>query len=113
MLVKVRFGRGPVVKRRKGKNSRFALLVATVLTPVAIVCASLGGWRLAADLDWAGAFVIPNGILSHWQVWMGAAMAVQYASWRLARYARTVRRREIEIERAAEQSSAVRAAANV
>ena len=40
------------------------------------------------DLDWAGGFVFSEGFLSHWQVWIGAAVAMQYGSWRLARYAR-------------------------
>jgi hypothetical protein len=102
MVVKARLGHGPVVVRRKGKNSRIAMLSASLLTLVAIGCASLGLWRMASDLEWAGDFVFPNGFLSHWQVWLGAAACVQYASLRMARYARTLRRREVEIARAAE-----------
>jgi hypothetical protein len=113
MQVKVRFGRGPVVTRRKGKNSRIAMIGANLLTLVAISCASLGLWRMGADLDWAGAFVFQNGILSHWQVWIGAALAVQYMSWRLTRYARHARRREVESARVAEKSAAIRAGANI
>ena len=69
MVVKVRFGHGPVVTRRKGKNSRIAMLGASLLTLVAISCASLGLWRVGTDLDWAGDFVFQSGFLSHWQVW--------------------------------------------
>lgn len=87
MVVKVRFGRGPVITRRKGKNSRIAQLAASLLTLVSISCASLGMWRVGTDLEWAGGFVFPEGFLSHWQVWIGAAVAVQYAAWRLTRYA--------------------------
>src|ERR1017187_10430326 len=87
MVVKVRFGRGPVITRRKGKNSRIARLAASLLTLMSISCASLGLWRVGTDLEWAGGFVFPQGFLSHWQVWIGAAAAVQYAAWRLARYA--------------------------
>jgi hypothetical protein len=32
----------------------------------------LGGWRIAADLKWTGAFAITDGMFSHWQVWMPA-----------------------------------------
>lgn len=87
MVVKVRFARGPVVTRRKGKNSRIATLAASLLTLVSISCASLGAWRVGTDLDWAGGFVFSEGFLSHWQVWIGAAVAIQYGSWRLTRYA--------------------------
>jgi hypothetical protein len=87
MVVKIRFGRGPVVTRRQGKNSRLATLAASGLTLVAVGCASLGMWRLGTDLNWAGEFVFPSGFLSHWQVWIGFAALVQYACWRLTRYA--------------------------
>jgi hypothetical protein len=45
----------------------------------------MGLWRVGTDLDWAGGFVFQNGFLSHWQVCIGAAVAVQYASRRLTR----------------------------
>jgi len=113
MMVKVRFGRGPVVTRRKGKNSRLAMLGSSFLTLTAITGASLGLWRLGFDLNYAGAFFIEDGLLSHWQVWIAAAVLVQYLSWQLSRYARRARRREVESARAEEKSSAVRAAANL
>jgi hypothetical protein len=91
MVVKVRFGRGPVVTRRKGKNSRFAMLAASLLTLVAICFAALGVWRLCQDVGLAGDFVFADGFLSHWQVWIGSAVLLQYACWRLTRYARTAR----------------------
>ena len=87
MVVKIRFGRGPMVSRRSGKNSRMARLASSVLTLVALGCASLGAWRVATDLGWAGDFVFAAGIQSHWQVWIAAAAGIQYAAWRLLRYA--------------------------
>jgi len=89
MVVRVRFGQGPLVERRSGKNRGMARLASSVLTLVALGCASFGFWRVATDLDWAGDFVFRDGLLSHWQVWVGAAAAVQYGAWRLAGYART------------------------
>lgn len=68
-------------------NGQLALAGASLLTLVAIGCGSLGLWRVGADLEWAGDFVIHDGLLSHWQVWVGAAIAMQYTSWWLARYA--------------------------
>jgi hypothetical protein len=91
MVVKIRFARGPLLTRRKGKNSRIAMLAASLLTLVAICLASLGVWRLCQDLGLAGEFVFSDGFLSHWQVWIGSAVLMQYACWRLTRYARTAR----------------------
>lgn len=87
MVVKIRFGRGPVVSRRKGKNGRLATLAASLLTMLSVSCASLGLWRLGSDLGWTGDFVVESGLLSHWLVWFGLAAAAQYGSWRLAGYA--------------------------
>src|SRR4051812_41952640 len=88
MVVRIRFGRGPVVSRRKGKNSRIALLGGSLMTLVSICLGSLGFWRLSQDVDLAGDFIFPDGFLSHWQVWIAAAVTLQYAAWRLNRYAR-------------------------
>ena len=91
MVVKIRFGRGPVVARRKGKNSRIALLGAGLLSMVSICFASLGIWRLCEDVGLAGDFVFADGFLSHWQVWIAATAVTQYGGWRLGRYARMAR----------------------
>jgi hypothetical protein len=91
MVVRIRFGKGPVVARRKGKNSRIALLGAGLLTLVSICLTSLGIWRLSQDVGLAGDFVFTSGLLSHWQVWMAAAASTYYACWRLSRYARQAR----------------------
>jgi len=88
MVVKIRFGRGPMVTRRPGKNSRMATLAASVLTLFSISCASLSLWRIGTDLALAGDFVFHDGLLSHWQVWAGAAIAIQYFAWQLTRYAK-------------------------
>ncbi len=88
MVVKIRFGRGPVVARRKGKNSRIALLGAGLLTLVSICLASLGFWRLSQDVGLAGDFIFSDGLLSHWQVWIAATCLSWYCCWRLSRYAR-------------------------
>jgi hypothetical protein len=87
MVVKIRFGRGPVVTRRKGKNGRIAMLAASLLTLVAICFASLGMWRLSQDVDLAAGFIFTEGLFSHWQVWIFAAVSTQYGAWRLTRYA--------------------------
>ncbi len=59
--------------------------VAAFLTPLALMEAALGVWRLCADLGWTGDFFIGVGILSHWQVWIALAIATQAASVNLNR----------------------------
>ena len=88
MIVRVRLGRGAVRSRRAGKNSRIARVTAYLLTLTSISCASFGIWRLGDDLGWAGDFVYKKGALSHWQVWIGAAMVTQYIAWRLTLHSR-------------------------
>jgi hypothetical protein len=50
--------------------SMFALL----LTPVAVVAAALGVWRLGADPGWTNQFFISDGLLSHWQAWFAVGI---------------------------------------
>jgi hypothetical protein len=103
MVVRIRFGRGPVITRRKGKNSRIALLAASLLTLISICLLSLGIWRLCQDVHLAGDFIFADGFLSHWQVWFGAAAVTQYSCWRLSQYAKTARQR-IETATAREET---------
>jgi hypothetical protein len=86
MIVRIRFGRGPRVERRKGKNSRVAWLAAGLLTLGSVNCLILGIWRLGIDLGWTTNFVFADGLLSHWQVWFAAALILQASAWKLNRY---------------------------
>jgi hypothetical protein len=70
------------------------------MTLIALGCASLGLWRVGSDLGWAGGFVLQKGFLSHWQVWIGAAAGVQYASVRLTHYAGTALRSDCVMKEA-------------
>ena len=88
MVVKINFGRGPVVARRKGKNSRLALLGAGVLTMSSICLGALAIWRFSQDVGLAGDFIFEDGVLSHWQVWLASFVATQYGGWGLRRYAK-------------------------
>jgi hypothetical protein len=111
MIVRIRFGRGRVVTRRKGTNGRAALLLASLLTLVTISCGALGLWRLCQDLDLAGDFVFSSGFLSHWQVWIAATAASQYAAWRLTRYSKISRLADSETDR--DETSSDKIAARV
>ena len=88
MVVRIRLDRGHTVEHR-GRNGRAARVAASVLTLIAICMAVFGVWRVAQDLGWAGDFVIAEGLLSHWQVWIGAAILLQWLALRLLTYARS------------------------
>lgn len=88
----------------ESKFDRIAVLSASLLTLAAIGCVSLGLWRAGTDLEWTESFIIQEGLLSHWQIWIGAAVTTQYTSWWLVRYAATPRRRAAAIASAGRQS---------
>ncbi|MDQ6676647.1 MAG: hypothetical protein M3Z09_05060 [Acidobacteriota bacterium] len=58
---------------------------AGLLTLVAVSCFLTGVWILGAGLRWAGAFVVEQGLFSHWQVWMGFGVMAQLTAFRLGR----------------------------
>ena len=62
------------------------MAVAALLPPMALTAGVLGAWRIAADLKWANSFAISRGFFSHWQVWLGAAAALEVCSHALNRY---------------------------
>jgi len=51
--------------------------ITHVLNPASAFLLALGLWRLGSDLGLTSAFVVSEGILSHWQVWIAAAGALQ------------------------------------
>jgi hypothetical protein len=59
--------------------------LTTMLAPVTAMSFALALWRLGADMGWTGGFAIRNGILSHWQVWMMLAVALQWLSIKMKR----------------------------
>jgi hypothetical protein len=89
MVVRIRFGKGPKVGKKRRKNQRIALAVAALLPPAALIAGVLGAWRVAADLNWTNSFAISSGIFSHWQVWLGAAIALQLCARGLNRYGKS------------------------
>ena len=88
MLVRIRFGKGPRVALRRGKNRRVAAAVAALLTPAGVIAFVFAFWRVGADLNWTNSFAIPSGLFSHWQVWLGAAILLQTGAHLLNRYGR-------------------------
>lgn len=103
MVVRIRFGRGPRVERRKGKNSKVAWLAAGLLTLGSVNCLILGLWRLGVDFGWTGDFPFPaSSFLSHWQVWLLAALLIEWGAWRLNRYGKPKTTAPVEMPAAAE-----------
>jgi hypothetical protein len=89
MIVKVRVGSGPRIRRLGIRNRRAAITTAALLTPFSVLAFALGGWRLAADFEWSSRFAISAGLLSHWQVWITVSFLLQGVAATLNRYAET------------------------
>jgi len=89
MVVRIRFGKSSKLGRKRQKDRRLALVLAVLLPPSALAAGVLAFWRIAADLKWANSFAISSGIFSHWQVWLGAAVALQMCARALNRYGRS------------------------
>ena len=88
MVVRIRLSYGSALRKAVAANRQAALVMSALMTPLAFMAWALGGWRIAADLKWAGAFAITTGFFSHWQVWIAVAIAVQFAAFLLHRYGR-------------------------
>ncbi|MGA2119781.1 MAG: hypothetical protein ABSH56_34170 [Bryobacteraceae bacterium] len=89
MVVRIRFGKGVKVSRKRRKNQRVALAVAALLTPAAFLAFVLGLWQIAADLSFASNFAISSGVFSHWHIWLGSAALLQFCAYRLNRYGKS------------------------
>lgn len=55
---------------------------AVFLAPFPVLSVALAIWRIAADLRVAAPFFLEQGVMSHWQAWFLAAVALQMkVSW--------------------------------
>ena len=88
MIVRIRLGRGRQVGKRPRRPRRFAAGLAGLLTPAAVLTAVVGVWALAAELNLTGNFAISAGLFSHWEIWLGGALALQVCAQLLNRYAK-------------------------
>jgi hypothetical protein len=86
MIVRIRLSSGTQLRQKAHKNQHIALAMASLLTPAAVMACVLACWRLAADIDATGQFPIPNGLFSHWQVWLTLAASLQFCATLLNRY---------------------------
>lgn len=86
MVVRLRLGKRPKPAAKRARNRRFALGIATLLRPAALMALALGIWGVGAHLKLTGTFAIASGWLSHWVVWLGTAVMLQVCSFALNRY---------------------------
>ncbi len=86
MKVRIRFGKGPKVGKNGRRTRRAALAFAVILRPVAFLVALMGVWRISADLGFTSSFVISSGFFSHWQIWVAAAVCIEFLCHLLNRY---------------------------
>jgi hypothetical protein len=89
MVVRIRFGKGLRVGKKRRKNRRMALAAAAMLTPAAFLVGVVGLWRVSSDLGIASGFAISSGVFSHWQVWLATAVLLQLCARLLNRYGRS------------------------
>jgi hypothetical protein len=85
MVLRIRLGRGKPIQHKPGKNRHVAGAMAALLGPLALMAYVLGFWRLASDMGIAGEFGL-TGVLSHWQIWIPLAAALQFAAGILNKY---------------------------
>ena len=61
-----------------------AELLVALINPLALIALVLGLWRLTSDIGWTGAFLVSEGLFSHWQVWIALAIGLKSATTFLA-----------------------------
>ncbi len=66
-------------------------LLVALLSPASVMALVLGLWRLTADLDWTGSFLISKGFFSHWQVWIALAFALKLGASAVAPFSAKAR----------------------
>jgi hypothetical protein len=64
----------------QGFSRQLADVLVALLTPAAVLALVMALWRVAADLGWAGAFLIGDGFFSHWQVWIALSVGLKILS---------------------------------
>lgn len=99
MIIKIRLGTEPKLRRKQRKNQHVALAVAALITPAGVMALVLAFWRLAADLKFTGEFPITDGLFSHWQIWMAAGVALHSCAIVLNRYGKPEHRFQKTVER--------------
>jgi hypothetical protein len=51
-------------------------LVVHLLKPASLAAFLLAFWRFGADLGWTSEFLISDGLMCHWQLWVALGMSM-------------------------------------
>jgi hypothetical protein len=86
MVVRIRLGKRPKPAAKRARNRRLAQGFAVLLKPAALMALALGVWGIGADLKLTTRFAIVSGWFSHWQVWLGTAVVLEFCSFALNRF---------------------------
>jgi hypothetical protein len=89
MVVRIKFGKGPVIRKDPKKNRRAAMALAALLDPAAVMAVALALWSIAAERKWVGNFAIDSGVFSHWETWLAVAAALELCALALNRYGKS------------------------
>jgi hypothetical protein len=89
MVVRIRLGKRPRPAAKRARNRRLAQGVAVLLKPAALMALALGIWGIGADFKLTTRFAIDSGWFSHWQVWLGTAVVLEFCSLALNSYGRS------------------------
>lgn len=84
MTLRIRFGQGRLVKRRREHQGELAQATASLLTPACVMAYVLAFWRLAADIGVTSDSGL-QGVFSHWQLWLVLAVGLHWSSRNLNR----------------------------
>ena len=88
MVVRVRIRWGRI---RGLSGARRGVLVSAFgrgLNLASVMALVLALWHLGNDLNWTQRFAISQGLFSHWQLWLAAAILLQVAATLLQRHSR-------------------------
>jgi len=88
MVLRIRFRPSAGSPLEASRRRQIALAISALLSPAAVVALALAFWRLGADLNLTGRFVISDGLFSHWQAWLALAAGLEAGASLLSRYAR-------------------------
>ena len=87
MIVRLQFGKGRAISRKRRKNTHLALAASALLYPTSLMAYVLAIWRLASDMGATGEFTA-YGLFSHWQTWMVLGGMLNVLAFVLSRYGR-------------------------
>ena len=60
-----------------------ARMTPMLLSPLAVIAGLMACWRFGSDIGWSDTFVVSDGLLSHWQVWLALAIGIQWMARKL------------------------------